>query len=409
MASKHPRAAHPTGGATGAPRHLLLANMVLFARLLRVGGVAVAPDRVADWADVQSRSPWSSKRRVRDTARCLLISNQREIPWFEAAFELFWQARDPSELEPLQLGYQVQPHPAQVTVTSRDEASEDGDPREIGRKTWSRSEALESKPFAELTPDERREVEQLIGSLRWRLPPRRTRRRRPASRGPEIDLRRTFRRSLRTGGEWMSLARRRPKLKPRPLVVLCDVSGSMESVSRLLLHFAYALDHRTDHRTPTHAFAFGTRLSHLSPALRSRQIDRAIRDAAAAAPDWGGGTRIGDCLRQFNRRWARRVLRGGAVVLIVSDGWDRGEPGRLSREMERLSLSCDRLIWLSPLLGSPGYEPLTRGLQVALPWVDDFLSVRDLRSVRQLASALEKLPEARTGDRRKQLASLDRR
>ena len=193
----------------------------------------------------------------------------------------------------------------------------------------------------------------------------------------------------------MSLARRRRTAKPRPLVLLCDVSGSMESVSRLLLHFAYALDHRTDHRTPTHAFAFGTRLTHLSPALRARQIDRAIRAAAAAVDDWGGGTRIGECLRAFNRRWARRVLRGGAVVLIVSDGWDRGEPDQLQREMERLALSCDRLIWLSPLLGAPGYEPLTRGLQVALPLVDDFLSVRDLRSVRQLAKALEDLPQGR--------------
>ena len=368
--------------------------MVLFARLLRVGGIAVPPDRVADWADVQSRSSWSSKQRVRDVARCLLISDRRDLPWFETAFELFWQARDPSELDPIQLGFQVEPNPAAMAAAP-ESADTDGDPREILQKTWSRTETLESKPFAELSREERREVERLIGSLRWRLPPRRSRRRRPATRGTEIDLRRTFRTSLRTGGELMSLARRRRKAKPRPLVLLCDVSGSMESVSRLLLHFAYALDHRTDHRTPTHAFAFGTRLTHLSPALRARQIDRAIRNAAAAVDDWGGGTRIGECLRAFNRRWARRVLRGGAVVLIVSDGWDRGEPDRLQREMERLALSCDRLIWLSPLLGAPGYEPLTRGLQVALPLVDDFLSVRDLRSVRQLAKALEDLPQGR--------------
>ena len=369
--------------------------MVLFARLLRVGGISVPPDRVADWADVQSRSPWSSKERVRDVARCLLLSNRRDRPWFEAAFELFWQARDPSELEPLQLGYQVQPNPGTLIHSSNEDTNADGEPSEVARKTWSPAEALESKPLADLTEDERREVEQVIGSLRWRLPPRRTRRRRPSKRGAEIDLRRSFRRSLRTGGEWMTLARRRQKRKPRPLVLLCDVSGSMESVSRLLLHFAYALDHRTDHQTPTHAFAFGTRLTHLSPALRSRQVDRAVRDAAAATLDWGGGTRIGECLRQFNRRWARRVLRGGAVVLIVSDGWDRGEPDRLRREMQRLALSCDRLIWLSPLLGSPGYEPLTRGLQVALPLVDDFLSVRNLRSLRQLAKALEESAERR--------------
>lgn len=380
---------------TAPSSHHMLPNMVLFARLLRVGGIAVPPERVADWIDVQSRLPFTSRQRVRDTARCLLITSRRDLSWFEAAFELFWRARDFNDREPLQLGYQVQPDPVTTTISTASESAETADPEEIPRKTWSRSEVLESKPFADLTPEERREVEQLIGALRWRLPPRRTRRRRPRSQAHEIDLRRTFRNSLRTGGEWMSLARRGRSAKPRPLVLLCDVSGSMESVSRLLLHFAYALDHRTDQRTPTHAFAFGTRLTHLSPALRSRQIDRAIRDATAAIGDWGGGTRIGECLRRFNRRWGRRVLRGGAVVLIVSDGWDRGEPELLRREMERLSLSCDRLMWLSPLIGSPGYEPLTRGLQVALPLIDDFLSVRDLRSVRQLARVLEALPDQR--------------
>jgi hypothetical protein len=167
----------------------------------------------------------------------------------------------------------------------------------------------------------------------------------------------------------------------------------MERYTRLLLHFLYGLTQGLGQRVE--GFAFGTRLTRLSPHLRDRDIERALAGVSAAVVDWSGGTRIGESLRSFNYEWARRVLGGGAVVLIISDGWDRGEPDLLAKEMDRLQRSCHRLVWLNPLLGSPEYEPLTRGMQAALPFVDDFLPVHNLASLESLARHLERLERRR--------------
>ena len=216
---------------------------------------------------------------------------------------------------------------------------------------------------------------------------RRTRRWIPG-RGPRIDLRRALARSLRTGGEIVQLPRRRRRLKPRPIVLLCDVSGSMERYSRTLLHFAHTLA-RNARRVE--AFLFATRLTRITMELRTPAADAAIAAAARSVQDWSGGTRIGDALRTFQQRWGRRSLHGGPVVLLISDGWDRGEPQVLRDEIARLQRSCHRLIWLNPLIGTLDFAPLTRGLQAALPFVDDFLPVRTLRDVRDLALHLASL------------------
>jgi hypothetical protein len=232
----------------------------------------------------------------------------------------------------------------------------------------------------------------MMDELVWTLGERLTRRQRQGGKH-RLDLRRTLRRSLRHGGEILEWARREPRRKPRPLVVICDISGSMERYTRLLLHFVYGLTQGLGQRVE--AFAFGTRLTRLSRHLRERDIERALSGVSRAVVDWAGGTRIGDSLKSFNYEWGRRVLGGGAVVLIISDGWDRGEPEVLAHEMDRLRRSCHRLVWLNPLLGSAEYEPLTRGMQAALPYVDDFLPVHNLASLESLARHLERLDAGR--------------
>jgi uncharacterized protein with von Willebrand factor type A (vWA) domain len=219
----------------------------------------------------------------------------------------------------------------------------------------------------------------------WRLGTRQTRRRERATHGEFIDYRATLRRSLRHGGVPLELRRRRRKERMRPLVVICDISGSMDRYARLLLRFVHALEHGLD---AVEVFVFGTRLTRITRQLRKRDVDDAITDVVKAVEDWSGGTRIGEAIKAFNYRWSRRVLRSGATVVIISDGWDRGDPVLLGREMARLQRSCRRLIWLNPLLGAPGYQPLTQGIRAALPFVDDFLPIHNLQSLEALADIL---------------------
>jgi len=197
---------------------------------------------------------------------------------------------------------------------------------------------------------------------------------------------------MRHGGEMFDLAVRGPKLKRRQLVVLCDISGSMDRYTRLLLHFLHSVE---SSRERTEVFVFSTRLTRITRTLHRRDADAAIAAVTGRVHDWAGGTRIGEALREFNRRWARRVLGHGAIVMIISDGWDRGDPRVLAHEMERLQRASYRLLWLNPLLGSANYEPLTQGLTAALPYVDDFLPVHNLASLEALAILLNRVQEGR--------------
>jgi uncharacterized protein with von Willebrand factor type A (vWA) domain len=206
-----------------------------------------------------------------------------------------------------------------------------------------------------------------------------------------VDLRRSARQSIRSSGELMKLLHRRPRLRRRPLVLICDVSGSMERYSRLLMIFAHAVARREDFE----AFVFSTRLTRITRLLRRRDLDRALDDVSRSVHDFSGGTRIGQALAEFNRRWARRVLGHGAVVIVVSDGWDRGDPQLLEQELARLRRSAHRLVWLNPLLGSEGYEPLTRGMAAALPHCDDFLAAHNLKALDDLGRLLARLDRRR--------------
>ena len=251
---------------------------------------------------------------------------------------------------------------------------------------------LADKDFGEFTPDEITRARVALEQLVWSPGQRRTRRW-VAGGGAGLDLRRAIARGLRTGGDVAELPQRTRRLRPRPIVLLCDVSGSMERYSRMLLHFAHALTRR---QRSVEAFLFSTELTRITRQLRARRIGEAVAAVARSVPDWSGGTRIGAAIRQFHQRWMRRVLRGGPVVLLISDGWDRGDPEVLRAQIARLQRSCHRLIWLNPLIGTHGYEPLTKGLQAALPYVDDFLPARTLTNLADLALHLNALSAGRS-------------
>jgi uncharacterized protein with von Willebrand factor type A (vWA) domain len=257
---------------------------------------------------------------------------------------------------------------------------------------YSAQEILRQKDFSELDPDELIAVKNLIKELIWQLGQKQTRRYRPG-RGLMIDMRRSLRRNLHYGGEILQWSYRQPKIKPRPLVVIADISGSMERYTNLLLHFTYSLAIGLEQSVES--FVFSTRLTRITYQLRNKDVDAVIKDVSQTVPDWSGGTRIGDALKRFNFDWARRVSGHGAVILLISDGWDRGAPELLANEISRLQRSCHRLVWLNPLLGSLDYEPLTRGMQAALPYVDDFLPIHNLASLEELAVQLIRMEKRR--------------
>ncbi len=359
-----------------------------------------------------------SRTELREAARACLITHKDDIPVFEQLFDAFWRAKPEYADGSLQSGQpedtiRLAPEDGdegegdgdgqtlegiqgrrlglvESLEESEGEASEEGDGSEVF--SYSAAEVLRQKDFADLTEEELLQTRHLMEQLTWQIGQRRSRRKVASPKGRFIDPRRTLRRSLQTGGVPLTIARRQTKTKPRQLVVICDVSGSMDRYSRILLQFIYAVENGM---AKVETFVFGTRLTRITRLLKHRSIDEAMERVAREVQDWSGGTRIGQSLQTFNTQWARRVLRNGAVVLIISDGWDRGDPELLAREMARLQRSSYRLIWLNPLLGSPRYEPLTRGMQAALPYIDDFMPVHNLASLEALAQHLSKIDDYR--------------
>jgi len=326
---------------------------------------------------------------VYHTLRTLLVHRREDLAVFDEAFDTFWSAR--AKASPL-AGPDRQAtggseSRALRNAASGDDPSSGDEPQSEGTLTWSPEESLSTKDFAAFTADDIARGRAALDRLVWRPGLRRTRRWIPG-RGRRLDLRRALARSLRTGGDVVTIPTLRRRTVPRPLVLLCDVSGSMERYSRMLLHFAHGLVRR--HRR-VEAFLFSTRLTRITRQLRGRGLDDVAAAVARAVPDWSGGTRIGAALKEFHQQWSRRALYGGPVVLLVSDGWDRGDPLELRDEMARLKRSCRRLVWLNPLIGTADYAPLTQGLQAALPFVDDFLPVRNLGNLADLAVHLNTL------------------
>ena len=378
----------------------ILNNLLLFGRLLRRLGLDVHTGRMLDAVHVLENIGVSRRADVRSALRTLMVHRKDDLPVFDEAFDVFWRQRKNrmSSLDLRSMGEQRRyrrveagpPPPREPPDGSDSEfagAEEEPDRIDLTR-TFSTREVLRVRDFADFTPQEALQARQLMASLQWNPGVRRTRRK-ERGKGPGLDVRRTLRENAQFGGELLRLKSRRRKEKPRRLVVICDVSGSMESYTRMLLHFIHSLYEGLENRVE--AFLFATRLTRVTKQLGQRDIDQAVGNVAKAVPDWSGGTRIGAVLKEFNFRWARRTLGWGSIVLIVSDGWDRGEPEVLSREMERLQRSCRRLIWLNPLAGREGYGPLTQGMQAANPYIDDLLPVHNLAALMDLAHHLNGL------------------
>jgi uncharacterized protein len=382
----------------------LLRNLLLFGRVLRGLGLDVNPGRMIDLVTALQLISIGSRSDFYHAARGLLVHRREDIASFDEAFEFFWRSRgrELTSLDLRALGErrryrrpQIVPPPLKEATTLAADASAPGSeqpPVLQATLTYSEREVLRQKDFGELTGEEVEAVKVLMAEIVWRVRQRRTARRRPGH-GRLLDLRRTVRRNLKYGGEILDWAEREPKVKPRPLVILADVSGSMERYTRLVLLFTYGLARALEQKVE--AFVFSTRLTRITRQLRDRNLDRALREVSHAVPDWSGGTRIGEALRSFNFEWGRRVLGHGALTLVISDGWDCGDASVLRDEIARLQRSSRRLIWLNPLLGSPEYEPLTRGIQTALPYIDDFMPVHNLASLEDLAEHLGGLSERR--------------
>lgn len=384
----------------------LLSHILAFAHMLRSMGVAVSTGQALDLVRALEHAPIVRREDFRGAARCTLVSRREDLPQFDVAFDYFW--RPGSSFDPAMLALPVMKLPARPLRLPRSkpdaEQDEGGGEREereerIGMTLqFSTAEHLRTKDFGAFSFEEVQACKELLRSLAWRIPPRRTRRKRPARRGRTLDMRRMLRRNLRFGGEPVELAFREPRQRRRPLVVLCDISGSMDRYSRILLQFVHTISNGL---RDVEAFVFGTRLTRITRLLREKDIDEAVGAVSKQVVDWSGGTRIGDAVKEFNYVWGRRVLGRGPVVLLISDGWDRGDPQVLGREMARLQRSCHRLIWLNPLLGSASYQPLTQGMQAALPHVDDFLPVHNLLSLEQLGEKLASLGERRPARRQR--------
>ncbi len=369
--------------------------------MLRQAGLAISLDqtisfvRALDWIDLTDR------RQVFHTARALLVTRAETLRLFELIFHHFWRlSRDGErpqgrkapvaprhDLERKQftiatyMAFKARQHDPEIEVTDR-------------AATFSNEEVLQHKNFSEMTPEELAGVRRLIQEMRWQASLRRTHRRVTAARGDTLDLRHALRQLAKTGCLPPRPAWRRRKIKPRPMVLLTDVSGSMEQVARLVLLFFFSMSQSLP---DVECFTFGTRLARITPQLKIRNVDRAVDAASREVVDWAGGTRIGESFGAFNRQWSRRVLRRGAVVLIISDGWERGDVSLLRTEMRYLHHRCHRLIWLNPLLGHASYQPRTEGMAAALPFVDDFLPVHNLHSFEQLSRHLSDLPSRRSG------------
>ncbi len=376
------------------------------ARRLHAAGLPMTPARAADLARALALVRPISRRRLYWTARAVLVSDPAQVKAFDAVFlSIFGDGRrdEPFDLDDMRtVVTPADERPATDHKTSSDDAARpdaapsvssappgtddsEGAEVDVPLATASDEERLASKRFDGLEPHELAQLYRLMSRLQLATPLRRTRRYQKGRRGQQIDMRRTLRGSLRTGGDPIRLARRHRRTVPRRLVLLCDISGSMEPYARAYLQF---LTCAAGSGANAEAFVFATRLTRLTRALSSRQPERAIQRAAAAAPDWSSGTRIGHALKEFNDRHGRRGMARGAVIVILSDGWERGDPALVGREMERLARLAHRIVWVNPRVGASGFSPQAGGMVAALPYCDALVSGHSFEALAEVVDAI---------------------
>jgi uncharacterized protein len=371
------------------PGAVLTRNWLHFGRILRGLGFDAGPARMLPFLSALTVIDLRRPDDVRSAVHAHFGRRRDELPVLDRALVAFLRGHAPDTDHSASPETKATEREEPLTLTGRQlkvlddvDGAEGAEEQEVA--SYSQAEVLRQKDFDTLTEAEMAEVRRLIRLMR--LPAGLTRSRRARAGGRDrLDIRRLLRRSLRFGGELLVFSWKSPTLRPRPLVLLCDISGSMERYTRLLLNFAYALKSAS---TRVEAFVFATRLTRITRLLRSHDVDAALNRVTASVDDWSGGTRIGEAIESFNRHYARRVLGHGATVAIISDGWDRGDAAQMRHAIAKLQRSCRRLIWMNPLMGAPGYEPLTLGLQAALPFVDDFLPAHNLANLEALGVLL---------------------
>src|ERR1700757_4825073 len=361
---------------------------VIFARRLRTEEMAVPTGSVALFVAALSELDPADHDSLYWAGRAVLVKRPEDIDTFDRVFRSVWLRQPPdARLAAIaaeeRVGVDDYPEPE----TENDAEHPGGAPTTAVR--YSPVEVLRSKDFGEYTAADFADAQRLMADLRATAAMRRSRRRRPAKwrRHPQPDIRATMRRALRTGGEPIRRAWYAPAVQPRRLVLLCDVSGSMDPYSRALLRFMHAA---VAGRRRVEAFAMGTRLTRLTRELSSRDPDQAFKSASAAVADWSGGTRLGESLRAYNDEWGMRGMSRGAVVVILSDGWERGEPTVIAEQMARLSRVAHNVVWVNPLKASPDYAPLARGMAAALPYVDEFVDGHNLNALEDLVEIVSK-------------------
>jgi uncharacterized protein with von Willebrand factor type A (vWA) domain len=386
----------------------LAENILHFARVLRRAGLPVGPGKVIAAVEAVRLVGVEQREDVRCALAATLLDRADQRDLFDLAFQFYW--RDPKLLEHVQYlrlprvsgrlaqskaDGEYQRRLAHMFRPEQQEHPPAGAQDEIqldAALTFSAREILQHKDFESMSVQELAQAKRVLEQMRLPQPKIPTRRHAPHPNGKMLDLRRTMRKCLHQGGEWVVPQHRRRRFRPPALVALCDVSGSMARYSRMLLHFMHAL---TSTRERVSTFTFGTRLTNITRQLRHRDIDRAMSDVSRSVADWSGGTRIGECLHEFNRCWSRRVLAQGAIVLIISDGLDCGEGADLSSEMGRLRASCREILWLNPLLRFAGFEPRPAGIRAMLPHVDHFLPAHNMVSLIDLGRVLGRVERAR--------------
>ena len=361
----------------------LVRHVVAFGRVLRSAGLDVGPGRVAEALAGLDNVDIGVKDDVYWALRLTLVSKADDIEAFDRAFESWFLRVRRGELPRREETVaKVQPESRQG-AREVDPDAEGGEGEET--PGWTSGETLREKDFASMTPQELAELRRLMKELAARRPLRRSRRLRRHNRGDVLDMRRLVRASLATGGDPLDRTFRKRTMVPRRLVVICDVSGSMEAYARALLMFVHAA---VGTGKGVEAFVFGTRLTRLTPELKTKDAEEAFDQASAAVVDWSGGTRIGASLKSYNDGWGRRALTRGAVVIVVSDGWERENAALVGSEMQRLQRQAYATVWVNPLKGSPEYQPLAGGMRAALPYIDRFLPGHNLAALEELADVL---------------------
>ncbi len=381
------------------------ANLVHFVRALRARGLAVVPQTAQDLALAGAAVGFERRDDVYAAFRALVVARPSDVPIFDAVFADFFDRADLDPESGEDAGDETVTQVSAPVISDADGVI-DLDRIEVRDTVGaSRVEQLMTRDFADLTPDEQELVRRMISRMIWRPADTMSRRWGPARRGTRPDLRRTFRSIVGPEGDLMPLAYTARQPRRRPLVVLADISGSMERYSELFLHFIHAAQGRLGR---VEAFVFGTRLTRITREMRQREPRVALARVAETVDDWSGGTRIGETLGTFNREWSRRVTKGGAIALVISDGWDTGEPELLRTEMARLARSVHRVVWLSPYAGMEGFVPATRGLRAVYPFVDDFLAASNILDLAEVVRLLESVPASRGAGRQRAIRGATR-